>query len=90
MPDQPKVSAIIERLRAAASPTWKDQPWDGLQSGSLDAPVKGVAVAWAPTLDVLKQAVAKGINLILTKDPNFWYEDEPPPHFGRLLHLPRS
>ena len=78
MPDQPKVSTVIERLRAAAAPTWKDQSWDGLQSGSLDAPVKGVAVAWAPTLDVLKQAVAHGSNLILTKDPNFWYEDETP------------
>ena len=72
-----RVSEIIGQLQTAAGSNWSNQPWDGLQAGSLDATVKGVAIAWAPELAILKQAVQKGCNLILTKDPVYWCERLP-------------
>lgn len=77
MATEPRVSEIIGQLQTAAGSNWSNQPWDGLQAGSLDASVKGVAVAWSPELAILKQAVQKGCNLILTKDPVFWCERLP-------------
>jgi putative NIF3 family GTP cyclohydrolase 1 type 2 len=35
-------------------------------------------VVWSPSFDLLKQSVAKGCNLILAKDPLYWYEKEEP------------
>lgn len=73
-----KVSNVIDKLRAAVGASWKDEQWDGLQAGDMDVPVSGIAVAWAPGLAVLKDAVARGCNLILCKDPLYWYEKEAP------------
>jgi putative NIF3 family GTP cyclohydrolase 1 type 2 len=73
-----KVSDVIERLQTASGSSWVDKPWDGLQTGSMDSPVTGIAVLWSPGLQLLKQAVEKGCNLILAKDPVYWYEKEEP------------
>jgi len=72
------VSEVIGKLRTAVGTSWKDQPWDGLQAGGMDVPVSGIAVVWAPGLALLKDAVARGCNLILCKDPVFWFEKEDP------------
>ena len=72
------VSDVIAKLHTAVGPTWKDSAWDGLQSGSMDATVTGIAVGWSPGLALLKEAVARSCNLILVKDPVYWYEKEDP------------
>ena len=72
------VSEAISELRTAVGASWKDEPWDGLQAGSMDATVSGVAVVWSPGLALLKDAVARGCNLILCKDPVYWFEKEDP------------
>lgn len=77
MPTESRVADILGLLQTTTGSTWSNQPWDGLQTGSMDAAVKGVAVAWAPKLAVLKQAVQKQCNLILTKDPVYWCEKLP-------------
>jgi putative NIF3 family GTP cyclohydrolase 1 type 2 len=82
MDPQLKVSEVIDRLRAAAGSSWVEKPWDGLQAGSMDSMVKGIAVVWSPGLQVLKEAVAGGCNLILSKDPVYWYEKEEPRKAG--------
>ena len=76
MSSQLKVSDVVDRLRASSGSSWIDKPWDGLQAGSMDALVKGIAVVWSPGLDLLKQAVDKGCNLIIAKDPVYWYDKE--------------
>lgn len=76
MASEPKVGEVIAQLRSASGSTWRDEPWDGLQTGSMDAAVKGIAVTWSPELTVLRKAVASGCNLILCKDPVYWYEKE--------------
>jgi putative NIF3 family GTP cyclohydrolase 1 type 2 len=78
MGTESRVSDIVEKLRKSAGSGWADQPWDGLQSGSLDATVQGVAVAWSCELALLKEAVKKGCNLIITKDPVYWFEKPVP------------
>lgn len=78
MTDGMTVADVIGTLRLALGAQWKDAVWDGLQAGSMDSPVSGVAVTWAPGLAILKDAVAKGCNLILCKDPVYWYEAEEP------------
>ena len=76
--DQQKISDVIGRLKSAAGSAWKDAEWDGLQAGSPDAAVTGIAVAWSPSIDVLKRATAAGCNLVITKDPLYWWEKEGP------------
>jgi putative NIF3 family GTP cyclohydrolase 1 type 2 len=72
-----QVNAVIAALKSAAGTKWQDPTWDGLQAGSLEAEVTGVAVAWSPTLDVLKRAAASKCNLLLTKAPLYWSEGQP-------------
>ncbi len=72
------VSDVISKLHATAGPGWKDAPWDGLQAGGMDVPVSGIAVVWSPGLALLKEVVARGCNLVLCKDPVYWFEKEDP------------
>jgi putative NIF3 family GTP cyclohydrolase 1 type 2 len=72
-----KVGEIVSMLRAKGA-HWTEERWDGLQSGTLDVPVTGIAVVWSPELPLLRNAVALGCNLILCKDPLYWFEDEGP------------
>jgi putative NIF3 family GTP cyclohydrolase 1 type 2 len=71
-----QVSAVVSALKTAVGSTWQDAEWDGLQAGSLDAEVTGVAVAWSPSIEVLKKAAEAGCNLLLTKTPLYWWEGE--------------
>jgi hypothetical protein len=72
-----QVSAVVSAVRAAVGSSWQDAEWDGLQAGSLDAEVTGMAVAWSPSLEVLKKAADAGCNLLITKAPLYWWESEP-------------
>ena len=74
-----QVKAVIAGLKSAVGAKWQEPTWDGLQAGSLEAEVTGAAVAWSPTLDVLKRATAAGCNLLLTKAPLYWSEGRPGP-----------
>jgi putative NIF3 family GTP cyclohydrolase 1 type 2 len=74
-----QVDAVIAALKAAAGAKWQDPTWDGLHAGTLEAEVTGAAVAWSPTLDVLKRATAAACNLLLTKAPLYWSEGQPGP-----------
>jgi putative NIF3 family GTP cyclohydrolase 1 type 2 len=58
----------------------------------MDAAVSGVAVTWAPGLAVLKEAVAKGCNTILCKDPVYWFDpqDKPSDPDSMYLRLPEG
>src|ERR1700761_305039 len=72
------VAETIAKLRAASGGAWEDASWDGLISGSMDSAVTGVAVIWSPGITALKQAMADGCNLVLTKNPLYWMEPELP------------
>ncbi|MDP6779225.1 MAG: Nif3-like dinuclear metal center hexameric protein [Candidatus Latescibacteria bacterium] len=50
---------------------------DGLKYGDLDAEVRAIGTTWMASVDVLRRAVEKDINLIVTHEPTFWYSGTP-------------
>lgn len=68
----PTVGQIIERIKANVGIPWREQTVDNLIAGNLDTPVSGIAVTMMATLDVLKRAADKGLNLIITHEPTYF------------------
>jgi putative NIF3 family GTP cyclohydrolase 1 type 2 len=46
--------------------------WEGFCAGDMHTPVRGVAVCYAPTVEVLRRAAAEKRNLILTREHPFF------------------
>ncbi len=67
-----QVADVLARAQKASGANWKKAPEDGIPAGQAGIDVTGVGVAWRPTFDVLRQAVAQRSNLILTKEPMYW------------------
>lgn len=68
------VSDALQVLGAGLG--WKaDTPLEGLLAGSPDAPVTGIAACAMPSVDVLRQAIAAGHNLILCDGHPFYLYD---------------
>jgi putative NIF3 family GTP cyclohydrolase 1 type 2 len=61
--------------------TWVDwdKTCDAFLHGRLDAEVHGIACAWIPTMDALREAGRRGANLFVTHEPAFYpaYADKP-------------
>ncbi len=67
---------IVERIKANLGVPWNEnQNVDTFKSGDPDSKVTGIATTFLATLDVLKQAKAKGLNLIITHEPPFYSGD---------------
>jgi putative NIF3 family GTP cyclohydrolase 1 type 2 len=64
--------AVVDRIRQAFGPGWKDSAADAFFTGDPQAEVTGVATCYAPTLDVLRKAVANRQNMIITRESPFW------------------
>ncbi len=64
------VADVASRLSKQFGPTW--DATSALPFGAAEAAVTGIAVTWTPTMEVLKRAVAKQQNLILSLEPPFW------------------
>jgi hypothetical protein len=60
---------VTQRLSTQFGPSWHAEASD---SGAPGEAVTGIAVTWSPTFDVLRRAVAKRQNLILSLEPPFW------------------
>ena len=95
-------AAELEALILDIAPRTGELPGDtnGLVYGSGATQVTGVAVTWTPSLAVLSQAVAAGLNFILTHESPFfmatqhaWFEvtptDEKPANLARRAILGR-
>jgi NIF3 (NGG1p interacting factor 3) len=65
-------SDIVQKIKSGFGSAWTDSKTDGLRTGDADAAVRGIAVAWTPTIEVLQRAVAERKNLILTREGPFW------------------
>ena len=64
-----EIIAAIERESGVPS---RENTVDTFKAGDPATPVRGIAVTMMATLDVLKQAVAKGHNLVITHEPVFY------------------
>jgi putative NIF3 family GTP cyclohydrolase 1 type 2 len=68
---------VVLKMRESLGSSWTESSADGFQTGAPETPVTGVAVAWTPTLEVLRKAVAEKRNFILTKEGPFWEDSAP-------------
>ncbi len=66
--------AFLRNLDAEAR---GEEHCDGLKWGDLQMEVRAVGVTWMASMPVLEEAAAKGINLIITHEPTFWYHGTP-------------
>jgi hypothetical protein len=70
-----EVGEVLAALKRHLGAAGDDPPFEGLVAGSATMPVTGVATCAAPSLDVLRRAVADGCNLLLADGHPFFTYD---------------
>jgi putative NIF3 family GTP cyclohydrolase 1 type 2 len=63
---------IIDRIKKETRVPWTGQTVDVFKTGDPQVPVTGIITTMFATMDILKQAVAQGCNLIITHEPTFY------------------
>ena len=63
---------VIDRIKKAVGVEWKPDTVDTFKAGDPTVVVKGVITTAMATMDVLKQAVQAGANLVITYEPTFY------------------
>lgn len=63
---------VISRIKSNVTCDWQTETVDSYKGGSPDMEVTGIATTFLATLDVLKRAKAKGLNMIITHEPTFY------------------
>ncbi|MEO0468088.1 MAG: Nif3-like dinuclear metal center hexameric protein [Bacteroidota bacterium] len=63
---------VVDRIQQQVSGKWKETTVDTFKEGDPNQAVTGIATTFLATLDVLKQAKAKGLNLIITHEPTYY------------------
>jgi putative NIF3 family GTP cyclohydrolase 1 type 2 len=75
---------VVDRIREKIGVEWKTDTVDTLKAGAPATIVKGIVTTAMSTLDVLKQAVKAGANLVITSEPTFYSKsDASTPPAGR-------
>jgi putative NIF3 family GTP cyclohydrolase 1 type 2 len=63
---------VIERIQKETKVPWTGQTVDVFKTGAPETRVTGIVTTMFATMDILKQAVARGCNLIITHEPTFY------------------
>lgn len=63
---------IIDRIRKSVGVDWKSETVDTFKAGDPATVVTGVVTTAMATMDVLRQAVKGGANLVVTCEPTFY------------------
>ena len=73
-PQQKPLTAaqIIDQIKKETKVPWTGQTVDVFKTGNPETPVTGIVTTMFATMDILKQAVAQGCNLIITHEPTFY------------------
>ncbi len=69
---KPTARAVIEEIKKHVGVEWNQDTVDTFKAGNPDTPVTGIAVTMMATLDVIQEASAKGLNLVITHEPTFY------------------
>jgi putative NIF3 family GTP cyclohydrolase 1 type 2 len=76
----------VTEIRGRLGGDWPETGRDGFKAGNPDTPVRGIATTAMATMEVLRQAVRAGLNLIVTYEPTFFGAGDaaapPPPAAG--------
>jgi putative NIF3 family GTP cyclohydrolase 1 type 2 len=67
---------VFARIQANVGVPVPDNAVDGFKAGNPDIAVKGIATTAMATMDVLKQAAKRGLNLVITYE-NVYFGQEP-------------
>jgi len=70
------VKEVLNKLFEPAA-AGRENAVDGLKSGDPDSEVKGIAVAFMATQEVIEQAIAREANLLITHEGIFYSHHEP-------------
>jgi putative NIF3 family GTP cyclohydrolase 1 type 2 len=84
-------SAVVERIRGNVGVEWKTNTVDTFKVGDPATLVKGIVTTSMATMDVLKQSVAAGANMVITCEPTFFSKADnpnPPPGRGQAANSP--
>jgi putative NIF3 family GTP cyclohydrolase 1 type 2 len=68
----PTAAEIIARIQKETNVPWTGETVDIFKIGDPATPVTGIVTTMFATMDILKEAVAKGCNLIITHEPTFY------------------
>ncbi|MCA1759097.1 MAG: Nif3-like dinuclear metal center hexameric protein, partial [Bacteroidales bacterium] len=63
---------IVNRIKKQVTCSWAEQTVDTFKAGDPDSKTTGVAVCMFADMQVLKEAVEKGCNFIITHEPVFY------------------
>jgi putative NIF3 family GTP cyclohydrolase 1 type 2 len=63
---------VVNRIRQKIGVSWKAETVDTFKAGDPATVVKAMATTSMATMDVLKQAVKRGVNLVITCEPTFY------------------
>lgn len=63
---------VIDRIKKSVGVEWKSDTVDTFKAGDPALVVKGVVTTGMATMDVLRQAVTAGANLVITAEPTFY------------------
>jgi putative NIF3 family GTP cyclohydrolase 1 type 2 len=75
---------VVDRIRQKVGIEWKTDTIDGFKAGDPGTVVKGIVTTSMATMDVLKQAIKAGANLVITGEPTFYSKsDSASPPAGR-------
>jgi putative NIF3 family GTP cyclohydrolase 1 type 2 len=77
----PTAAEAIARIVEATGATLPPNTVDTIKAGDPATPVTGIATTFSPTMEVLRQAVAAGDNLIVTHEPTFYNHLDNPAMF---------
>ncbi len=82
-----KVREVVDRIikKTGVTPLLPEKTCDKLMSGSFEQEVGKIAVTFMATVDVIKTAIAMGVQLIITHEPTWftgedttdWLQDDP-------------
>jgi putative NIF3 family GTP cyclohydrolase 1 type 2 len=75
---------VVDRIRQKVGVEWKTDTVDAFKAGDPGTIVKGIVTTSMATMDVLKQSVKAGANLVITGEPTFYSKsDAASPPAGR-------
>lgn len=64
---------VVERIKQNVTCPWADRSNDTFKAGDPDTKLKGIAVTFMATYDVLRRASRAGCNFIITHEPTYYH-----------------
>ncbi len=75
---------IVDRIKSTVGVEWEADTVDSFKAGNPSTVVKGVVTTSLATIDVMRQAVKAGANMVITSGPTFYSRaDSVTPSAGR-------